>query len=215
MPGIAAFNKFPASASVALGSPAVVSLPNSNSIQVPAWTLTATLETQTAGSEDSSVTFNLLRGGAPTDVVKFNAKLSAGNYPVEIKTRNSGITALAFTDTGGDGEIVNTTTNRNFGYGTTGTGATYTYSQGVFGLICQSDGTICDAGLGGNIALANAATLGYAHMPTCTTTGAQTGAPARTTGFWANRAPFLFNTADNKLWIRNVPSAAWKSIQLI
>lgn len=203
MAGAAAVNKFPASASVALGSPASVSLPNASSIQVPALTLTTTLETNTAGAEDSSLTFSLLAAGAQTNWIKFSAK--SGQYPLEVVQQLS-TPAIGFT-AGFDSEIVRTGT-KNTGYGTTGVGAAYMYSNNAFGMVVQGNGTVTDVCLASNVALTNGATNGFAHMPQCETTGVMTGTPSFQSGFFSHHAAFCFNKADNTINVWN--GTAWK-----
>ena len=56
--------------------------------------------------------------------------------------------------------------------------------------------------------IATGATDRMPSMPSCA--GAKTGTPTTQTGM----CPFVYDTTNNKLWIYNTPSAAWKSVAL-
>jgi hypothetical protein len=60
----------------------------------------------------------------------------------------------------------------------------------------------------GAAALATTATNGFPFMPSCP--GAPTGTPAAYTG----RVPFIYDTTNNKLYVYNSVSSAWKSTTL-
>lgn len=204
MAGAAAVSKFPASASVTLGTPATVLLPNSIAVLITALSLTTFLETQTASSEDSSMTLAAMRAGTLTDLVKFSGK--SNQWPIEIKATNASVQGIAFTN--GDAEITNTQATKYLFMGTLGSGAAGLYGAGQIGLVVQGSGSSADCALGTNVALANNATLGFAHMPRCETTGVMTGTPAFQTGFFNHKAAFCFNSVDSTINVWN--GAAWK-----
>lgn len=193
----------PSVTSVSLGSVTTVVLQNSALASVTAWTMTSALDTQTAGLEDSSWTVRGLRGGAATDLVKFGAK--GNQWPIEIKNTNTSLQAFAITN--GDGEIVNSQATKYLFMGTLGTGNAGMYGNGNIGVVVAGNGTVGDCGIGTNVALANNATNGFAHMPRCETTGVMTGVPAFNTGFFAHKAAFCYNSVDHTF---NVYDGTWR-----
>lgn len=73
-----------------------------------------------------------------------------------------------------------------------------------------------NSGSVGQGALATTATTGFGYMPTCA--GAPTGVPfVPPTGQpnpQAGYAPFVYDTTNNKLWIYNPVTHAWKGVVL-
>lgn len=200
----------PIIASAQLASVTTIALANSSGTPVNGITLTSALETTTPGAEDSSLTISGLGSGAPVTIAKFSGKNT--QWPLELSLINTGSESMGFTNTGSDQLISKVGGTKNLGMGTTtGTGVMYFFANSAFGMAAQGNGSVTDIALASNIALANAATNGFAHMPQCETTGVMSGVPSFSTGFFNHHAPFCFNRADNTFNIYNNGGApGWK-----
>lgn len=89
-------------------------------------------------------------------------------------------------------------------------------SKGVFAqtataITMASGAVISSAGnytLGGGIALATTATVGYVMITSCA--GAPSGVPV---GFGSGNMPIQYDTTNNKLWVY-AASGAWRGVAL-
>lgn len=209
----AAINKFPLPSLIVLAATTVVILPNTTSgVNVNGLTMTTVLETATPGSEDSSVTFGLLRGGAVVSAVKMSGKSAAGQFPLEILATGSGLQTIGLTDAGSDQEIVKTGGSRAMGFGTASSGIVYMYANSVASVVCLGSSGQSDVSLGNNVALANNATNGFGYLPQSETTGVPTGTPTQYgSGLFNHKAPFFINKIDFKGWAY-FGASGWKSV---
>jgi hypothetical protein len=164
----------------------------------------------TNAAERAAVDVSAMVGGTMTKLATFSGGDTAqAEAPLILPGANSSEQTILFTGAGNQ-TLYKTGSGRMV---VTAEGAISFVAGSSTGLVIQNpnSGQPTDIKLATASDLGNAAIQGFVFLPVSTTTGAPTGVPAQSTGFFANSTPVFINQADKKLWAY-FASGGWKSI---